>query len=93
MVADELEFYVASGKTRQISVRAKNLLDFMTDFKCQLKIEHSVHERLARKQGDVIMFVAYYTSLRYCYWSGAYFMISNCEAINESYVNLMQEFP
>uniref|UniRef100_A0A915ADH7 Sema domain-containing protein n=2 Tax=Parascaris univalens TaxID=6257 RepID=A0A915ADH7_PARUN len=54
MVADELEFYVASGKTRQISVRAKNLLDFMTDFKCQLRIEHSVHERLARKQGDVI---------------------------------------
>ncbi|VDK35156.1 unnamed protein product [Anisakis simplex] len=55
MVADELEFYVANGKTRQISVRAKNVLDFMTDFKCQFKIEHSIHERLARKQGDVIV--------------------------------------
>lgn len=29
----------------------------MTDFKCQFKIEHSLHERLAKKKDSTIMLV------------------------------------
>lgn len=55
MVAAERDIYVAAGKSKQLSVQVKNIMDFMSDFKCQFKIEHSVHERLARKHGDQII--------------------------------------
>uniref|UniRef100_A0A915PJ57 Sema domain-containing protein n=1 Tax=Setaria digitata TaxID=48799 RepID=A0A915PJ57_9BILA len=55
IVAAERDFFVASGKNRQISVVVENARKFMTDFKCQFKIEHSMHERLAKKKGSVII--------------------------------------
>ncbi|VDN05642.1 unnamed protein product [Thelazia callipaeda] len=55
IVATESEFFVASGKNRQVSVIIENARRFMTDFKCQFKIEHSVHERLAKKKGNIII--------------------------------------
>ncbi|VDK64486.1 unnamed protein product [Onchocerca ochengi] len=55
IVAAERDFFVASGKNRQISVVVENARKFMTDFKCQFKIEHSMHERLAKKKDSTII--------------------------------------
>ncbi|MFH4980273.1 hypothetical protein AB6A40_006982 [Gnathostoma spinigerum] len=55
IVSTEPTIYVMSGKSQKISVHVKNAMDLMTDFKCQFKVEHSVHERLASKEGDVIL--------------------------------------
>lgn len=55
IIAPDEKFYVSSGKSRKISVKVKNIMEFMSDFKCQFKIEHSIHDRLARKQGDAIV--------------------------------------
>ncbi|KAL3982306.1 Plexin cytoplasmic RasGAP domain family protein [Acanthocheilonema viteae] len=55
IVAAERDFFVASGKNRQISVVVRNAKKFMTDFKCQFKIEHSMHERLAKKRDNTII--------------------------------------
>ena len=54
IVASSSDIYVASGVSKAIVVQAKNVLDFMTDFKCQFKIDHSLHERPAKRTAETI---------------------------------------
>ncbi|KAK0398213.1 hypothetical protein QR680_002480 [Steinernema hermaphroditum] len=54
MISEE-DIYVAAGKTKEVRVRAENLMPFMSTFKCQFEIDHSVHERSARREENEIV--------------------------------------
>lgn len=56
IVASTSDIFVASGVSRAVVVQAKNVLDFMADFKCRFKIDHSQHERPAKLQGETITY-------------------------------------
>ena len=54
IVTTDRDVFVASGSSKSVTVRAKNIMDFMTDFKCLFSIDFSVDERPATRVGNQI---------------------------------------
>lgn len=48
---------MTSGKKHKIKVKVHNILDSMTNFKCQYSVEYEqkTHEKLGVRNGDEIM--------------------------------------
>ncbi|CAI4229576.1 unnamed protein product [Auanema sp. JU1783] len=47
------KIYVAAGERKNISVNVQNLdPNYMTEFRCEFKIGNTVHEKLAKREGD-----------------------------------------